>query len=559
MKRLATAAALALLCAAASCTKIPERYSPEPPRIILESDEPIYRIKVNEPLKLTPTVENAGDDAAYRWSIEGEVVGYEPTFTYVGTEAGSVYLLFEVINDSGQDEAEMRIDVMPYRFPAITLVVPANGYSLLRGEELTFSPEVDNAEVSAFEWKVNGTTVSATQEYTFRGEETGEYALSFTASNEDGTDSVAFTVRVCTEEQMAFDWRFEQTAYNVSVGRTVFIRPYYTENAFDAVYTWKVNGEPVEAPAVETVYAGPAPACILAFTPPSEGTYEVEAVMTNSYVERTQLFTVHCCPAEGTYRRTPSAASAAQWNKVYEFTAAPGQFVNEHYTAADPEAACAYADSRMREAAYVSLGAFGGCLVVGFDHSIENDGGYNIRGDGISRMYFEALAKKYRFKLDTPVKDLSPEVMDVILYGTRGEELTLHYDQPRGKGTLHQAFEGICNNLERRYKETQSDAMRRELEECMSECPCPTCRGRRLKKESLAVTVGGLDIELLAAQGEEALSSWAPSLVLQTQCSVPLTLRFAPSVPLRVSMSTVHRTAVTLPCSSFSHPSQRMM
>lgn len=103
----------------------------------------------------------------------------------------------------------MRMNVMPYRFPAITLVVPANGYSLLRGEELTFSPEVDNAEVSAFEWKVNGTTVSATQEYTFRGEETGEYALSFTASNEDGTDSVAFTVRVCTEEQMAFDWRFE--------------------------------------------------------------------------------------------------------------------------------------------------------------------------------------------------------------------------------------------------------------------------------------------------------------------------------------------------------------
>ena len=149
----------------------------------------------------------------------------------------------------------------------------------------------------SYEWKVNGTTVSATQEYTFRGEETGEYALSFTASNEDGTDSVAFTVRVCTEEQMAFDWRFEQTAYNVSVGRTVFIRPYYTENAFDAVYTWKVNGEPVEAPAVETVYAGPAPACILAFTPPSEGTYEVEAVMTNSYVE----------PSIAVLRKTPIA------------------------------------------------------------------------------------------------------------------------------------------------------------------------------------------------------------------------------------------------------------
>ena len=127
--------------------------------------------------------------------------------------------------------------------------------------------------------------------------------------------------------------------------------------------------------------------------------------------------------------------------------------------------------------------------------AITASGWSSIKSDGIARMYFDALAKKYRFKLDTPVKDLSPEVMDVILYGTQGEELTLHYDQPRGKGTLHQAFEGICNNLERRYKETQSDAMRRELEECMSECPCPACQGRRLRKESLAVTVGGLDID----------------------------------------------------------------
>ena len=127
--------------------------------------------------------------------------------------------------------------------------------------------------------------------------------------------------------------------------------------------------------------------------------------------------------------------------------------------------------------------------------AITASGWSNIKSDGIARMYFDALAKKYRFKLDTPVKNLSPEVMDVILYGTRGEELTLHYDQPRGKGTLHQVFEGICNNLERRYKETQSDTMRRELEDCMSECPCPTCQGRRLRKESLAVTVGGLDID----------------------------------------------------------------
>jgi len=127
--------------------------------------------------------------------------------------------------------------------------------------------------------------------------------------------------------------------------------------------------------------------------------------------------------------------------------------------------------------------------------AITASGWNNIKSDGISRMYFDALAKKYKFKLNTPVKDLPKEVMDVILYGTNGEKLTLHYDQPRGQGTLYQPFEGIVNNLERRYRETQSDGVKRELEECMSECPCPTCQGRRLRRESLAVTVGGLDID----------------------------------------------------------------
>ena len=128
------------------------------------------------------------------------------------------------------------------------------------------------------------------------------------------------------------------------------------------------------------------------------------------------------------------------------------------------------------------------------DGAITASGWNHIKSDGISRMYFEALAAKYHFRLTDPVSKLTPEVMDIILYGTKGEKLTIHYDQPRGKGVLYQPFEGIVNNLERRYRETQSDAMKREIEECMSECPCPTCQGKRLKKESLAVTVGGISI-----------------------------------------------------------------
>ena len=126
--------------------------------------------------------------------------------------------------------------------------------------------------------------------------------------------------------------------------------------------------------------------------------------------------------------------------------------------------------------------------------AITATGWASIRSDGISRMYFEALSKKYRFSLTQPYDSLSDEVKNVILYGTGGEKLELHYDQPRGKGVLYQAFEGICNNLERRYQETQSDASKKEIEGLMTPCPCPACQGKRLRPEALAVTVGGKSI-----------------------------------------------------------------
>ncbi|WP_302537274.1 excinuclease ABC subunit UvrA, partial [Clostridium phoceensis] len=153
--------------------------------------------------------------------------------------------------------------------------------------------------------------------------------------------------------------------------------------------------------------------------------------------------------------------------------------------------------------------------------AITASGWSSIKSDGISRMYFDALAKRYKFKLNTPVKDLPPEALDAILYGTNGEKLTLYYDQPRGKGTLYQAFEGIVNNLERRYRETQSDSVKRELEECMSECPCPTCKGRRLRKESLAVTVGGIDIDAFTHKSVDDALEFVDQLTLtETQMRI---------------------------------------
>ena len=128
------------------------------------------------------------------------------------------------------------------------------------------------------------------------------------------------------------------------------------------------------------------------------------------------------------------------------------------------------------------------------DGGIKASGWGNAKGDSISRMYYDALAKRYHFKLSDPIKTLSKDALHAILYGTGSEKLDLHYERSEGYGTLKREFEGLVNNLNRRYAETTSPAMRAEIEECMAEIPCTECRGKRLKKEALAVTVGGLSI-----------------------------------------------------------------
>ena len=128
------------------------------------------------------------------------------------------------------------------------------------------------------------------------------------------------------------------------------------------------------------------------------------------------------------------------------------------------------------------------------DGAIQASGWSSARTDSIFRMYFEALAQKYQFSLTEPVEKLPAYAMDVILHGTRGEKLRMTYNRGNGMGVLEQPFEGILNNISRRFRETQSDAARKELEECMTTMPCPHCHGDRLSDIARAVTVGGMGI-----------------------------------------------------------------
>ncbi len=129
-----------------------------------------------------------------------------------------------------------------------------------------------------------------------------------------------------------------------------------------------------------------------------------------------------------------------------------------------------------------------------FEGAIQVSGWSNARTDSIFRMYFEALAQKYHFSLTVPVKELPKSALDVILNGTGTEKLRMTYNRGNGMGVLEQPFEGILPNISRRYKETQSDAARKELEECMASAPCPHCGGDRLSEIARVVTVGGIGI-----------------------------------------------------------------
>ncbi len=130
-----------------------------------------------------------------------------------------------------------------------------------------------------------------------------------------------------------------------------------------------------------------------------------------------------------------------------------------------------------------------------------NQGAINASGwsgteqNSISRMYYESMAERYGFSLDTPVGELPDDVINVLLYGTGGEKLKLSYERKYAKGVHYARFEGIVHNLERRYNETNSERMKADIESVMINMPCPDCHGARLKPETLAVTVDGLNIK----------------------------------------------------------------
>ncbi len=342
-----------------------------PPVIVLQQQ--LYETVVGEPVTVTPEYENCGEETVYLWTCEGETLSTGPALTFESGERGEYWILLTVGNSAGEDKAELRIDVYETMPPEVSLPGASRGFSVLQDSLLMLAPEVSSALPVAYSWTVDGKEVSTDSVYTFPTGETGTFEGRLRVENRDGADEVEFTVEVLSPGE-AFSWTFDRTEYGICSGRSLLLRPLDIEHPFDAVYTWSVDGAEVQS--------GEAPEFVFELT--AEGSHAVNVTMRNSYTAASQDLTVTVLPAEGTYFRAADASSNASISKVYEYTPAPGQFINDGVTLTTQEEACSYAFERLSQGQFVSLGAFGGYLIAGFDHSVESstDGGFDLQITG---------------------------------------------------------------------------------------------------------------------------------------------------------------------------------
>lgn len=362
---------------ASSCNIDEEITTSLPPKIQLDSETGIYTVKVGRELEIAPNYENAAD-ATYRWTIDGKLVGNEPSLTFMREECGEYYAVITVTTDAGSDSEEIRIDVVALESPIVSIAGSKN-QTIAVGSEVKLNASISDSSLpTSLVWTMNGEPLQNDNElhYIFVAESVGSYTITATASNDDGEHSDSVHIDVVRAEDMPFVWEFDKSVYHTVVGRKLRISPSATSDIEGITYTWQINdGEAATGNESFTFVADAA------------GEYSIVATATamrgDDIITLTHKFVVTVYE-EGAFYRPQSGASTAEWNKIFDYTPAPGQFINELKTGGfdgtqtTMETAIAYAEKRLRDENWVSLGGFGGYIVVGFDHSIDNSGDYDF-------------------------------------------------------------------------------------------------------------------------------------------------------------------------------------
>lgn len=369
------------------------QFNPQPPKFTFDSENSIYKCKVSREVTIAPTYENA-DNAIYTWTLGGKIISTDPIFRHTFTSEGEYFVMAEVTTRYGSSSEEAKVEVSNLAPPVISLVVPPEGLEVIAGREYLLSPDVQNADEATFRWTLNGQEVSTEKEYTFCQQQLGTYEISLHAVNEDGSDTKTFNINAVTRIPVKVKFPApmyklydEQIVKYIPAGRTIYLRPYLSDS-IDPRFQWSLDGIAMQG-ATSQMYA---------FTPEAEGEYTLTVTVTDidesvdaqttqitRNITRSKTYDtsidvkVVCTKREGTFYRKPTANSDPQTVTIHEYVAAPGQFINEYYTANTMEEAIKHAAGSVDAGTYVSLGGFGGYITVSLDHSIDNiEGQYNF-------------------------------------------------------------------------------------------------------------------------------------------------------------------------------------
>ena len=361
---------------ASSCNIDEEITTSLPPKIVLDSNSGVYTVKQGRELTIAPSYENA-EGATYSWKLDGRLIGNDASLSFMREAVGEYYIVLTVTANTGSDSEEIRVDVVELEIPTVT-IAGSESITVALGSEVKLNASIRKTSLpTTLSWMVNDETVSQELTYTFKADALGSYTISANASNEDGSHSDSITIEVVNPEDMPFVWEFDRKEYHTVAGRKLRIAPSTHSEVEGVTYAWSVDGG--ESIITEEPH--------FIFVAESIGEYHITATATAKRGDKDITITHNIVVAayeEGAYRREVSGSSKAEWNKVFNYTPAPGQFINELKTGGfdgtqtTMEAAIAYAEQRMSNENWVSLGGFGGYIVVGFDHSIDNSGDYDL-------------------------------------------------------------------------------------------------------------------------------------------------------------------------------------